>query len=100
MGRLENKIVLVTGSARGIGKVISQRFHKEGATLPINDMRVKESLSFSESLTDRNEYLHLDVKDENEWRKITAFIIENMANLIFLLLMVSTNKEAQSSSNI
>ncbi|WP_027078512.1 SDR family NAD(P)-dependent oxidoreductase [Maribacter antarcticus] len=86
MGRLENKIVLVTGSARGIGKVISQLFHKEGATLPISDMRVKESLSFSESLTDRNEYLHLDVKDENEWRKITAFIIEKYGKLNILII--------------
>jgi 3(or 17)beta-hydroxysteroid dehydrogenase len=83
--RLENRIVLVTGSARGIGKAISQLFHKEGTTVLISDIGDKEALTFSKSLSDKNEYLHLDVKYENEWRKITEFIIGKYGKLDILI---------------
>jgi len=38
MGRLEDKIAVVTGSARGIGKAIAMRFAQEGASLVISDV--------------------------------------------------------------
>jgi 3-oxoacyl-[acyl-carrier protein] reductase len=36
-GRLENKVALIVGSARGIGKGIAQRFAEEGARLVLAD---------------------------------------------------------------
>ena len=85
MKRLENKIVLVTGSARGIGKAIAELFHEEGATVLISDIRDEEGLILSQSLNDRNEYLHLDVKFENEWQKITEYITEKYGRLGILV---------------
>tara|TARA_B100001175_G_scaffold64874_1_gene53034 strand:- start:48 stop:776 length:729 start_codon:yes stop_codon:yes gene_type:complete len=37
MGLLENKIAIITGGGRGIGKAIAHRYHKEGATVIIAD---------------------------------------------------------------
>ena len=85
MKRLENKTVLVTGSARGIGKAISEVFHKEGATVIITDIRDKEGLSLSKSLKNRNEYLHLDVKHESEWQKVTEYIVKKYGKLDVLI---------------
>jgi len=37
MGLLENKIAIITGGGRGIGKAIAHQYHKEGATVIIAD---------------------------------------------------------------
>ena len=85
MKRLDNKIVLVTGAARGIGKAISELFHKEGATVIITDIRDIEGLNVSKSLKDRNEYLHFNVKHEIEWQGITEYIIKKYGKLDILI---------------
>ena len=41
--RLKNKVAIVTGSSRGIGKAIALAFAKEGADLVINYIRSKEN---------------------------------------------------------
>jgi 3-oxoacyl-[acyl-carrier protein] reductase len=40
MGRLEGKIALITGAARGIGQAISFKFAREGADLALCDLEV------------------------------------------------------------
>ncbi|MGD9118928.1 MAG: SDR family NAD(P)-dependent oxidoreductase, partial [Dehalococcoidia bacterium] len=36
--RLENKVAIITGAARGMGRVFAQRFAKEGAKLTVCDI--------------------------------------------------------------
>lgn len=42
MGELDDKVVIVTGSTRGIGRGVAQRFAAEGATLVLNGTRTAD----------------------------------------------------------
>ena len=42
MGRLDKKVAVITGSARGLGKQIALQFAREGADIVLDDIREKE----------------------------------------------------------
>ncbi len=51
MGLLSNKVAIVTGSGRGIGRAIALKYAQEGADVVITDLRVDESVeAFVEEL--------------------------------------------------
>lgn len=83
--RIENKIALITGSARGIGKATAELFHKEGATVIISDIRDEEGRVIKEKLGEKAEYLHLDVGDENNWLKVVEHIYSSYGQLDILV---------------
>jgi 3(or 17)beta-hydroxysteroid dehydrogenase len=83
--RIENRIALITGSARGIGRSIAELFHKEGAIVIISDIRDEEGILLSKSLNGRNEYLHLDVRNENEWQDMTTYLFNKFGRLDILI---------------
>ena len=44
MKLLENKIALITGAGRGIGRVIAEQFAQDGATVYVNDLQIGDIL--------------------------------------------------------
>lgn len=44
MGLLSNKVAIVTGSGRGIGRAIALKYAQEGADVVVTDLRVDESV--------------------------------------------------------
>ena len=69
--RLKNKICLITGASGGIGKAIAERFYTEGAITILTDIRDEEGVAHANCLGVHADYLHLDVKNEQEWTNIT-----------------------------
>lgn len=85
MKRLENKIALITGASRGIGKAIAEVFHQEGATVILTDINNNEGKFVAETLGDQSEYYTLDVKKETDWIEISNIIKTKYGKLDILV---------------
>jgi 3alpha(or 20beta)-hydroxysteroid dehydrogenase len=77
MSRLEGKVALVTGGARGMGAAAVRRLHEEGASVVAADVLDDDGKALADSLQqpgsgDRVRFVHLDVTSEEEWQDVVA----------------------------
>ena len=72
MGKLDGKVVLVTGAARGQGEAEARLFAQEGARVALGDVRDAEGKAVAESLGGSACYLHHDVRDPESWAQLVA----------------------------
>ena len=68
MGRLENKVAIVTGSARGTGAAIARLFVEEGASVLLSDVRDELGEKVAAELGAAAAYRTLDVRSEADWQ--------------------------------
>lgn len=76
MPRLEGKIALITGAARGIGQAIAELFIAEGAQVILSDINDEPGQKITNKLGANAKYIHLDVSQESDWQS-AATLIEN-----------------------
>jgi 3alpha(or 20beta)-hydroxysteroid dehydrogenase len=72
MGRLSERVAIVTGGARGIGAAVARALAGEGATVVVADILDDEGMNTAAELGGRSRFLHLDVTGEDDWRKAVA----------------------------
>ena len=65
MGKLDNRICVVTGAASGIGRGIADAFHEEGADVILTDIDAKAGEAAASDIGCR--FIALDVTDEDGW---------------------------------
>ena len=71
-GRLEGKVALITGAARGQGEAEARRFVVEGASVLLTDVLDAEGEAVAAELGERAAYRHLDVTSEADWEAAVA----------------------------
>lgn len=68
MNRLDGKVALISGAARGIGAQTARRMIEAGAKVVIGDVRDEMGRATATALGANASYLHLDVTREEDWQ--------------------------------
>ncbi|NED54197.1 SDR family NAD(P)-dependent oxidoreductase, partial [Micromonospora aurantiaca] len=67
MGRVDGKIALISGGARGIGAASARALAAEGAEVVLGDVLDDEGRAVADELGDAARYVHLDVTSPDDW---------------------------------
>lgn len=70
MGRLDNKVAIITGGAMGLGAADSTLFAKEGAKVILTDVASDEGQKIADEIGAT--FLQQDVTDEERWKEVIA----------------------------
>jgi NAD(P)-dependent dehydrogenase (short-subunit alcohol dehydrogenase family) len=77
MGRMDGKVALVTGGARGIGRACAETLAREGAALVVTDIDDGAGNAVVAAIGESGgsaRYLHQDVADPTQWQAVIADI--------------------------
>ena len=89
MGLLDNKVCLITGTSRGIGRETAKRFAEEGAILYITDYQEGSLEEFASELKDKFQTdvtpLYFDVTDETAAKAAIMTVKKGHARLDVLI---------------
>ena len=72
MKRFDNRTVIVTGGARGLGASYARGFVAEGANVVIADVLEKEGRTLADELGKQAIFSRLDVTSDKDWEKTVA----------------------------
>ncbi|MWB99317.1 glucose 1-dehydrogenase [Agromyces seonyuensis] len=71
-GRLDGRVALITGAARGLGAEYARAVAAEGASILIADVLDEPGEALAAELGERAAYAHLDVTSEADWEAAVA----------------------------
>ncbi len=70
--RLDSKVAIVTGAAQGIGEAIARMFAQQGCFVYVTDIQHERGRAVADALGAQACYAPLDVRQEDDWRRVTA----------------------------
>lgn len=72
MGVLENKVVLISGGARGMGGEHVRRVVAEGGKVVFTDLLDEDGLALAGELGENAAFVKADVSSEDDWQAVVA----------------------------
>ena len=86
--RLEGKVALITGGARGQGAAEAMLFAREGAKVVIADVLDREGMAVAAEIAELGGealYVRLDVSSETDWRQAVDTVVSSYDKLDVLV---------------
>lgn len=102
MGRLENKVAIITGAASGMGAADARIFVKEGAKVVITDLNEEAGQALAAELGENALFIKQNVAEEESWNHVVkatvdAFgrvdVLVNNAGILLMKCMGDTTVE-------
>jgi len=96
--RFNDKVVVVTGGANGIGRSVSKQFAKEGARIAIWDVADEAGENLAADISGRNEialYKHVDVTQSEEVDAAVAELINEWGKIDILINNAGILRDSQ-----
>ncbi|MEU8539720.1 SDR family NAD(P)-dependent oxidoreductase [Streptomyces sp. NPDC048717] len=82
MGKLDGRVVVITGAARGQGEQEARLFAAEGARVVLGDVLDEPGRAVAKELgAERAVYVHLDVTREDDWSAAVAATKERFGRI-------------------
>ena len=88
MGRLDGKVAIISGGARGQGEVEAKLFVQEGAKVMFGDILDEEGKQVEAAIRQVGgaaTYVHLDVTQEADWQQAVAAAVSTYGKLDILV---------------
>jgi 3alpha(or 20beta)-hydroxysteroid dehydrogenase len=86
MGRLDGKVALITGGARGMGKSHVRHFVAEGARVVLGDVQDDRGAAVAAGLDEKScRYVHHDVTSEADWAAAVGTAVDTFGKLDVLV---------------
>jgi 3alpha(or 20beta)-hydroxysteroid dehydrogenase len=85
MARLDGKVAIVTGAARGAGAVIAGVLVEEGARVLLADVKDDAGERVAAGLGDAAVYTHCDITDEGDWQAAVSRAVDAFGTVTTLV---------------
>ena len=85
MGRVDGKVVLISGGAQGMGAAHARALVAEGGKVVIGDILDEPGQALADELGDAARYVHLDVTQADQWDAAVATANEAFGGLTGLV---------------
>ena len=88
MGRLDGKVALISGGARGQGAAEAKLFAQEGASVVFGDVRDAEGMKVEAEIQEQGgaaTFIHLDVTKDGDWQDAVRTAVNKYGALDILV---------------
>jgi 2-hydroxycyclohexanecarboxyl-CoA dehydrogenase len=85
MGKLDNKIAVVTGAGQGIGKAIATKLAAEGATVVVTDVNEATAKETADGLGNGAVGMHTDVTDRDSVNAMVDQVVSQFGRIDVLV---------------
>src|SRR5580693_1323567 len=85
MGRVQGKVAIVTGAAKGLGEADARLLAREGATVILTDIDEANGARVAGEIGGSARFVRQDVRDEEAWKALIADVMAREGKLNVLV---------------